>query len=126
MRDYIEIIANLRREGTPSALAGAEALEELQSIASRMTTLGVDLEAQIQEDMIPDAYSAGGDGLVFVMEPGSLSELRGFIPPGVPFKLNALKLIGESWFVFLPGFDEPEEYYTQDAAIQASVASKEK
>lgn len=125
MRDYVEICENLRKEGTPAALAGAEALKELQSIAQRMVALGVDLEAQIQDDLTPDLYVAGTEGITFTWTAEELADLRLAVPNNVPFKLTALKMIGDSWFVFLEGDEAPREFYSQDAAL-AATAQQEK
>lgn len=123
MRDYVGIIARLRGEGDQEA---SDALEELLSISRRMTSLGIDLEAQIQEDLTPDFYFTGTEGITFTWTPEELSRLGTVVPPGVPFKLVAVKQIGNSWFVFLSGESEPQEFYTEDAAFQAVAASREK
>lgn len=126
MRDYCQIAADLRAEGTPSAIAGAEALDELSAIARRMTALGVDLENEIQEDLTADVFADGGFGLQYLYFRERLADLGKKIPAGVPFRLKALKVIGDSWFVFFeedgPG-SQPREFFTEEEA-RASVTKE--
>lgn len=119
MRDYVQIIEDLRSEGTPTSLAGAEALEELHGMARRMTSLGVDLENQIQEDLTPDFYAILKDDtpLTLLIRSETLRDMN--LPYQLPAKFTAMKIIGESWIVRFPGDDEPTEFFSRDALNQA-------
>jgi hypothetical protein len=124
VRDYVDIIAKLRQEGTPCALEGADALEELNELARRMTVLGVDLEREIQEDLTPDYYAVLKEGsqIAFLVDPQTIGET---MIPNQPVELTALKVIGESWFVRFGGDKEPSEFYSREALDEA-VAQHEK
>jgi hypothetical protein len=104
----------------------ADAMEELHTIMRRATALGLDLEAQIQDDLTPDFYAAGTEGLTYMVPGGELRYLYDHVGNNVPFKLTACKVIGDSWFVFHKDEEEPLEFFSQEAAQQASATSREK
>lgn len=127
VRDYVDIIARLRQEGTPCALEGADALEELNGLARRMTALGVDLEREIQEDLTPDFYAILKDGPssqpAFLIRPLMLASMN--LPYQLPMEFTALKVIGQSWFVKFGEDEEPSEFFSREALDEA-VAQHEK
>jgi hypothetical protein len=123
MRDYVQIIHDLRQKGESAA---ADALDELCTMARRMTALGIDLEAQIQEDFEPDFFVATTDTGVrtdlvvpsFIMKPETLKYLYDHVGNNVPFKMVACKEIGDTWFVFQPDAEQPEQFLTEEADLQ--------
>jgi hypothetical protein len=119
MRDYGDLIATLRTDAAPLSLRAAEALQELLLMTGRMTSLGVDLESQIQEDLTPDYYAIlnDGPGMTFMVTPEVLNGLA--LPFQLPMKFTALKVIGDSWIVKFPESDELHEFYSREALDEA-------
>lgn len=122
MRDYGLLIEQLR-ESNPEA---AEAMSELLGLARKMTTLGVDLEAQIQDDMSPDYYAVLNEdhsGMFLLVKPEILRGLP--LPFQLPLKWTALKVIGDSWFVRFNENEEIQEFFERSALDQAVEAHKQ-
>lgn len=119
MRDYVDLISRARQNSTPLSAELADALEELHNMARRMTALGADLEAQIQDDLTADYYALVTDDnpLTLMVSPETLKGMT--LPPQLPAKWTALKVIGESWIVKLGEDEEPSEFYSREELDQA-------
>jgi hypothetical protein len=120
VRDYPDLISRLRAEGSPLSEEAAEAVQEFCDMAGRMTSLGVDLEAQIQEDMQPDLFAMHGETreLNMLYSRDDIESLSRLYPGMSPFMMVPVKIIGESWFVF-DADGGVQEYLSEDAALQA-------